>query len=610
MYYPNTSKAIDDNFVVEYAGSSCDESNAYIVDQRENCAANAFTNSNTPMKIFCRKSIVVKFETNENKKEDEVFVDESQTHAGYCRLRPSVASEELWENQILRVENDCFIKEDVIKEDISSDSSEWPDYHGFQSHEWVPSKTDWKTRERPSQWPSEELMEKIYKAGVLFVRRPHASSQLKLVEWEMIFSRAEKEIFQNTLSANQKNSYNVFKVLVDYQTKFCSVKLSPEHLKAVFLRAMERVPLSHWENNIGGCFLYLLNLLSDFLGKGGIPHYFISENNTIDHVPAESIQDLKYQVDAIKYFPIEVLEFCFERHGILESEIPRIIADIDGYTTHRNIYLTVDRVFIAILKTRAEYYGDYYQFQKAHDAVLDAYLVYQQMIQVTNMTANVLTMEEFVLEALCNWPDVNRYKMLRMFDNLHNTTLCDKEITNETVLVKTLLEEEIESEFSDMPIPQNTLGNTGFEAKLLEEIATTCNFLKKDGESLVFIKAAISLFKKALQEDNIDVAEVEDANLKREIARKRLQLVTTWNAQLGVCYEKLSTCCTASHQQELMFQYMPEIEALAQRSPKMVPFVEKMWIQLGQTLKGKEFRKKHEGFQKNVWSQNDYSDVD
>lgn len=64
----------------------------------------------------------------------------------------------------------------------------------------------------------------------------------------------------------------------------------------------------------------------------------------------------------------------------------------------------------------------------------------------------------------------------------------------------------------------------------------------------------------------------------------------------------------SSHQKDLMFQYMPEIEALAQRLPKMVSFVEKMWIQLGQTVKGKEFRKKHEGFQRNDWGQNEYND--
>lgn len=603
MFSPTTSKQLNDDFVTEYAGSSCDESNAYLVDQKGNGYSNTERKSDIPMKIFCRKDIVVKFERNENKEENEVFVDESQTHPGYCRLRPSVASEVLWGSKIFYVENDCF-----IKENDSSDSNTWPEYQGFQSHEWVPSKTDWKTRLRPSQWPSEELMEKFYKAGVLFVRRPHASSQLKIVEWEMIFSKAEKEIFLNILSANQKNSYNIFKVIVDYQTKHCRANLAPEHLKAVFLRAMELVPPIDWENNIGGCFLYLLNLLSDFLEKGNIPHYFISENNMIDHVPSESIRDLKLHVDAIKHFPIEVLEFCIERYGILEPEVSRITADIAGYKVSRNIFSTVEKVFIPILETKAEYYGDCYQFHKAHDAVLDAYMVYQQMIQITNTTANVLTLEEFVFKSLVNWSCVNRYKMLRMFDDLHNTNLCDKDKTSETVLVKSLLDEEIESEFADMPIPQCTLGNKGFEAKLLEDIATTCNFVKKNEESLVFIKAAISLLKKALQEDIFDVSEVEDAKLKMEIGRKNLQLTTSWNSQLSCCYEKLSTCCMSSHQKDLMFQYMPEIEALAQRLPKMVSFVEKMWIQLGQTVKGKEFRKKHEGFQRNDWGQNEYND--
>ncbi|XP_061175918.1 uncharacterized protein LOC133184861 [Saccostrea echinata] len=603
--FPGTSKPVPDNCVIEFAGSSCDASNAYLPDRTENGASNMSSRfPRVPMKIFCRKDIIVKFKTNEEKKEKEVFVDESQTHPGYCRLRPSVESNDLWGSQLFYIENDCFVEQsDPI------DSSDLREYHGFQSHEWIPSRTDWATRSRPSMWPSDELREKIQNAGVIFINRPHASSQAPNVEWQIIFSKAEKEIFLNVLSPCQKQNYDIFKVLVDYQTKHCKFRLTPSHIKAVFLRAMECVPLTSWENNNGGCLLYLLNLLSTFLDKGDIPHYFISENNMIDHVPVESLQELKLHVDTIRHFPIEVLKFCFEKHGIIGTGLSKVLDDLDRYRMSPDIFWTVENVFLVVVEMWTANCKDHYNFNRALDLIYQAYLVNQDMVQPCS-TSNTDNLEAFVSKALARWSDVERYKLFRMFDDMYHTKLSSMNLTEDTVFIKSLLEEEIESEFCNMPIPVHSVGNKGQEAKLLEDIATTCNFLKKDEESLVFIKTAISLLKKALHEDILDVSEVEDATLKQEIGRKNYKLTTSLNTSLAGCYQKLSTCCVASQQQEMMHQYMPEIEALAERMPKMLSFVEKMWTQLGQAEKGREFKKKHGGFQKNNWGQNEFYDDD
>lgn len=591
------------NCVVEYAGSACDESNAVIVTQTDGMSTNV-TTSNTPMKIICRSDIVVQFKANEEKKENEIFVDESQTHPGYCRLRPSVENNVFWGSQLFFVENNCFIRESNFAE-----VGILREYKGFQSHEWIPSKTDWVSRARPSGWPSEELKEKIQKAGVLFVQRSHASSQLQSVEWQMIFSRAEKEIFLSVLSSNQKNCYNIFKVLVDHQTSLCQAYLAPTHLKAVFFRAMEVIPLNSWDKNVGGCVLYLINLLSRFLESETIPHYFISENNIIDHIPSKAIQELKLQVNAIKHFPIEVIQFGIERHKLCDSFLANVIADIDRYNTTQGISWTVQHIFVYTLNRWAKSDGEVFNFNKAFDKILRAYGIYQDMLAITNDTDGQ-TFEEFALSALDIWSDVKRFKMIKMIEEKCNTKLSTESQTESTVSVKSLLGNEIESDFCDMPIPTYADGNKGDQAKLLEEIAVVSYFLKNNEEALAFIKESILLLKKALLEDILDVSEVEDVVLKREIGQKNVKLTTKWNNQLASCYEKLSTCCVVAQRQDVMLEYMPEIESLAERLPSMVDFVDKTWNILGQAEKGKQFKKEHSGFQKNYWNQNDYNELD
>lgn len=591
------------NCVVEYAGSGCDESNAVLVSQSDGLSTVVIT-SNTPMKIICRSDIVVQFIANEDKKEKEIFVDESQTHPGYCRLRPSVENNVLWGSQLFFVENNCFIRESNFAE-----MGRWREYQGFQSHEWIPSRTDWVSRARPSGWPSEELKEKILKAGVLFVRRPHASSKLDSVEWQMIFSRAEKEIFLSVLSSNQKNCYNIFKVLVDHQTSLCQANLAPTHLKAVFLYAMEVIPSNNWDKNVGGCVLYLIHSLSCFLESETIPHYFISENNIIDHIPSNAIKELKLQVNAIKHFPIEVIQFCIKKNKLCDSYLTQVIADIDSYNTSQDISWTVQHIFVYTLKMWAKHDGEYFNFNKAFDRIFRAFGIYQDMLAITKDTDGE-TFEAFALSALDRWSDVKRFKMIKMIEEKCNTKLCTENQTESPVFVRSLLGNEIESDFCDMPIPTYAVGNKGDQAKLLEEIATVSYFLKNNEEALAFIKEAISLLKKALLEDILDVSEVEDAVLKKEIGHKNVKLTTKWNTQLATCYEKLSTCCVVAHRQDVLLEYMPEIESLAVRHPSMVDFVDKTWNSLDQAEKGKKFKKEHSGFQKNYWDQNDYNDVD
>lgn len=257
----------------------------------------------------------------------------------------------------------------------------------------------------------------------------------------------------------------------------------------------------------------------------------------------------------------------------------------------------------------AKHDGEYFNFNKAFDRIFRAFGIYQDMLAITKDTDGE-TFEAFALSALDRWSDVKRFKMIKMIEEKCNTKLSTENQTESPVFVRSLLGNEIESDFCDMPIPTYAVGNKGDQAKLLEEIATVSYFLKNNEEALAFIKEAISLLKKALLEDILDVSEVEDAVLKKEIGHKNVKLTTKWNTQLATCYEKLSTCCVVAHRQDVLLEYMPEIESLAVRHPSMVDFVDKTWNSLDQAEKGKKFKKEHSGFQKNYWDQNDYNDVD
>ena len=177
-------------------------------------------------------------------------------------------------------------------------------------NEWPREAGRWATRERPSGWPDNDMIESIVGDGCHLVAISHPKSRRPDVEWRYSFSVAERTLARS-LSDAQRQCYILLKLIVMRQLKPCSVVCS-YHLKTIFLWQCEKIIPSKWSLGPGlaTTFLCLLDELLYCLATHHLPHYFIPENNLLEHVDADFLVDAARSLSHLRRDPLQhVLHF-------------------------------------------------------------------------------------------------------------------------------------------------------------------------------------------------------------------------------------------------------------------------------------------------------------
>ena len=177
-------------------------------------------------------------------------------------------------------------------------------------NEWPKEAGRWATRERPSGWPDKDMIESIVGDGCHLVATSHPKSRRPDVEWRYSFSVAERTLARS-LSDAQRQCYILLKLIVMRQLKPCSVVCS-YHLKTIFLWQCEKIIPSKWSLGPGlaATFLCLLDELLYCLATHQLPHYFIPENNLLEHVDADFLVDAARSLSHLRRDPLQhVLAF-------------------------------------------------------------------------------------------------------------------------------------------------------------------------------------------------------------------------------------------------------------------------------------------------------------
>lgn len=177
---------------------------------------------------------------------------------------------------------------------------------------WPSAAWEFMVRERPSGWPPKNVVQEIVAAGCHVIpksTKPHPETRMKQVfhcisntahyiDWRLSFSMAEKSLI-STWNMAQVKCYMLLKIFDIIATRvlfrekeskgnlpdepFC---LNTYLLKTTFFWVCEEIPLEEWsDDNLGACFLKVVEKLIMFLEKATIPNYFVPSSNLI--VPNE-----------------------------------------------------------------------------------------------------------------------------------------------------------------------------------------------------------------------------------------------------------------------------------------------------------------------------------
>jgi hypothetical protein len=225
--------------------------------------------------------------------------------------------------------------------------------------EWPPTATSWIGRSKEKGWIQESLIQGIVKGGCHIVAVPHrqAGDTKSHTDWRISFAATERKIAREALTDDQRQAYVVIKTLYHQKLKKLEI-ISSYHLKTVFFYTCERLHRQCWEENMGSCILFFLDILIECVEKGYIPNFFIPENNLIDYLSEEERLSLLEPLKEIRKNPIEQLVSFFDDKYIEElgdhvhfrDLTAPVIEDVENYLQHRSYNISVKRAFKPFLE--------------------------------------------------------------------------------------------------------------------------------------------------------------------------------------------------------------------------------------------------------------------
>ena len=200
------------------------------------------------------------------------------------------------------------------------------------SSAWPTCALDFLHRDRPRDWPSKTMIERIEKAGCHVVGVGHPQSDNKDIEWRWSFSVAEKELIHDmndgmygcmyVLKAIKKHHWT--RTDPDKPTTFYSY-----YIKTACLWVYETEP--HNVNVMELCRKVLAWLIF-WYRTNTLPHYFIPNQNLIGHLSKDLCKEV---YDWLVYVQYEI------RYLVCSCEIIPIACNIKGKLTRDE----VDTVF-------------------------------------------------------------------------------------------------------------------------------------------------------------------------------------------------------------------------------------------------------------------------
>ena len=165
---------------------------------------------------------------------------------------------------------------------------------------WPDVAVEWRTRHRPSGWPSKALVADLSTKGFFMVPVGRRNSPQPELEWRYSFSLAERTLARS-LSSVVRKTYILVKLLHTFFLKEPSV-LPTYALKTTLFWFCEKHDVSQWRESDMARVLYcFIDEILHCLAKKEIRHYFIPCVNLLGCAPMDSIRTLARKLLHIRH---------------------------------------------------------------------------------------------------------------------------------------------------------------------------------------------------------------------------------------------------------------------------------------------------------------------
>jgi hypothetical protein len=383
---------------------------------------------------------------------------------------------------------------------------------------------------------------------------------------------------KKALSPNQLKVFKLFKVLVEYMTRHLDKTLKHKHLKNVFFYASENVTQQSWEDNVGGCLLFVFGYLLDCLKNKNIPHYFISENNLIDYYTEKEIQTISTYIEAVRVLPTQCLENMYGRHGVKYrvKQLEAVLKDCQHYSQTRDITHSWLNIFHPTSLKITLFLADGGFHELAYEMICKLYEDLKK-----SPAKEVPSFEKIFQDAMKSVESTSaRQSLAKLYDENFGTksmSTYQRAMGHQRKRIGDVVPFSVDERIRDIAIPNKISKHDLSVVTWLDSMAHSYYILFKNEMAEVFLQTAIKFAKHMLKEQNeFDISAIEDTHLKTEVARERSETTSSLISILITCYEHLYALCTMLLNGGPFDEHMTHLEELQLSVEGMDKFLEKV----------------------------------
>ncbi|KAL3859415.1 hypothetical protein ACJMK2_009638 [Sinanodonta woodiana] len=153
--------------------------------------------------------------------------------------------------------------------------------NAYRSHSWPCTASEWITRRREHNWPSQETISIIQQSGALLVPVGHKLSPEKHLEWRISLSYGEKMLIWQ-FNSTQYKCYVVLKMINNnfIKKRFGENVSTSYHWKTCMLYMIETTPAVIWQpKHLLLCIEMCLMKMCNWIEECNCPNYFIQAEN-------------------------------------------------------------------------------------------------------------------------------------------------------------------------------------------------------------------------------------------------------------------------------------------------------------------------------------------
>lgn len=437
---------------------------------------------------------------------------------------------------------------------------------GIECSQWPKSLTsEWHTRERPSGFPDSEMLKELASRACYVRKYSNNSNQNSDIEWQFVFPTVETDLLRDMMNPNMKYALRLFKMITNFQTETVQRGLRTNHLKTVMLYSCESVPISVWSNNIGGGVLFLISSLMLYLYRRCLPHYIMASVNLLEEYSDLELDNLLMCLEQIRLFPLMAFNvFAENNHLRNQWIIDPIVNDLHRFRNDRDHLKSIEQAFcptLIELAKRLVMFGVHYfekgftMIERAYDSIYD--------LEKQRKVENPQTFEQFIEPFAYAVEDpITRYFFTDFVDSKLRTNILSKMVDSDHVrIVGDVGGREAGGKYNEFPIPA---GSKLDDVEYLQSLANYLMTIDKTESAAHFFRCGIALGRCAFEEEIIDVSEIIDEEVKKQIVEKNMKTTQNFHYTLYSLYTNLIDCYNHMKQTILFQEFIHDFEELVE----------------------------------------------